>query len=317
MTERRFLLAVLALACLAIYLFVSAPPPLPEAAPRQATLPVAELFTVLETANDGVRTLWTEDIVEAGSRAGLAFDEYWRDEGLDAGPLPALFFREIAASLERHPVRLGLYLGSDYPISRSNAFEGLSLERFRALRENDEAQFFFVADVGLHTGMFSDIATTQACVDCHNDHAQSPKTDWQLGDVMGASTWTYPDAKLTPGEFIAVVTALHQAFADAYDAYLGKVATFADPPPLGTRWPRDGYFLPDRATFMAEAYRRTAPATLAAITALTGPADGARRAGGVPDGSPTAGAPAAGPRPLPAARDATAGPEPRDADAGR
>ena len=64
------------------------------------------------------------------------------------------------------------------------------------------------------------------------------------------------------------MAALHQGFRDAYAAYLDKASRFADPPAIGTRWPREGYFLPDAATFMTEAYRRTAPQTLAVLDAL-------------------------------------------------
>ena len=31
----------------------------------------------------------------------------------------------------------------------------------------------------------ADRMSAQACVSCHNSHPQSPKTDWQLGDVRG------------------------------------------------------------------------------------------------------------------------------------
>jgi hypothetical protein len=271
MADRRFVLAALALACLAIYLFVSAPPPLEEKAAAAATIPVERMFTVLEAENDAVRALWTQEIVGAGQKAGLKFDEHWRDADLEAGPLPALFLRETARSLERNPVRLSLFLGSDFPINDANRFEGLQLERFRVLRQTGEAQFFHTPDTGLHTGMFSDIAVAQPCVDCHNEHEQTPKKDWRLNDIMGATTWLYPAEAVTAEEFLAAVAALHVAFEDAYRGYIEKVRGFAKPPEIGSHWPREGYYLPSPEAFMAEAYRRMAPQTLAALAAIAGP----------------------------------------------
>lgn len=265
MNRRGFILAALALACLGIYLFVSAPLPLEEEQAASASIPVERLLVALEAENDAVRALWTREIVDAGGKAGLKFDEHWRDADLEAGPLPALFLRETARRLERDPVPLSLFLGSDYPINDANRFDGLQLERFHALRRTGEPQFFYLPDIARHAGMFSDIAVAEACVDCHNQHEQTPKNDWRLNDVMGATTWLYPAGQVTPREFMRAVTALHQAFEDAYRAYIDKVTTFAEPPAVGERWPRDGYFLPAPEVFMAEALRRTAPATLAAL----------------------------------------------------
>ncbi len=96
--------------------------------------------------------------------------------------------------------------------------------------------------------MFSDIAPTEACVICHNSDPDSPKTDWQVGDVMGATTWSYPESEIGMAEALALVQALRRSVREAYEHYLNKVATFADPPLVGEKWPGDGYFLPSAET---------------------------------------------------------------------
>jgi hypothetical protein len=268
LSNRTFVLSALALACLGIYLFATAPAPLPQAQGGVADIPVARMLAALQGANEAARELWTRDIVQAGGAVGLKFDERWREAGVEAGPLPALFLRETARSLERHPVRLSLFLGSDFPIAKSNAFEGEQLQRFRLLREQRAPQFFYVADTALHTGMFVDLAVTEACVDCHNEHPQTPKRDWRLGDVMGAVTWSYPAETVSLEEFQRAHAALYRAVREAYEAYLARARAFSRPPGIGERWPRDGYFLPDAEVFMAEVYRRTAPGTLALLDAF-------------------------------------------------
>lgn len=258
-----------ALACLGIYLLVSAPPPLEDRSARQARIPVAALFEILEAENDAVRSLWAREFVGEGKKNGLQFSEHWRDADLEAGPLPAQFLRETAKSLEKNPSPLSLFLGSDYPINPANRFEGAQREFFRALRQSRKPQFFFMADTGLQVGMFEDVAVSESCVQCHNRHEQTPKNDWTLNDIMGATTWMYPETTVTMEELIETVAALQQGFDEAYAAYLEKAKTFRNPPGIGEHWPHEGYYLPDAATFRAGVLSRTAALTFRALTALT------------------------------------------------
>ena len=272
MTSKSFWFTLFSLGCLGIYLFVSAPPPLDDQKVQQATFPVERMFNLVQSENAVARLIWTREIVGEGKKVGLKFDEHWRDADLEAGPLPALFLRETAKSMEKSPVRLSLFLGSDYPISPDNRFEGLQQEKFQVLRLSQQAQFFYVPDTGLHTGMFADIAVAQPCIECHNKHEQSPKQDWHLNDVMGAVTWMYPASAVTLEDMLKAVMILHQGVQDAYATYLKKVKTFAYPPVIGERWPRDGYYLPSLEVFMQAFLQGTAPHTLTILGALNSPA---------------------------------------------
>lgn len=271
MKNAGFTLTALVLTALIVYLFVSAPPPLPEQAAVNASIPVDRVFALVEAENDAARALWTREIVAAGKPVGLRFGEDWREAGEEAGPLPALFLRETAKNLERNPVRLSLFLGSDAPINSANRFEGRQKDAFVAMRRTGEPQFFQMPDTRLHTAMFPDEAVTEACVSCHNEHEDSPKKDWQLHDVMGATTWAYPEDRLTAEEMLGVLAALRSSIRSAYQAYLDKVATFGNPPEIGTRWPREGYYLPSTDVFMAALDESSARASLDAILDATLP----------------------------------------------
>jgi len=106
MTSKRHWITLFSLVCLGIYLFVSAPPPLSDQKNQQATIPVEQMFTLLQAENAAARLIWTKEIVGEGKKMGLKFDEHWRDADLEAGPLPALFLRETAKSMEKSPVRI-------------------------------------------------------------------------------------------------------------------------------------------------------------------------------------------------------------------
>jgi hypothetical protein len=262
MTNKSVWITLFSLACLGIYLFVNAPPPLDEPKTQVANIPVEQMFTLLQAENAAARSLWTKEIIGEGKKVGLKFDEHWRDADLEAGPLPALFLRETAKSMEKSPVRLSLFLGSDYPISPDNRFEGVQQEKFQILRQSQQPQFFYMPDTRLHTAMFADVAIAEPCIQCHNKHEQSPKHDWHLNDVMGAATWMYPAPAVSLDDMLRAVMVLHQGIQEAYGTYLAKVKTFAKPPVIGEKWPREGYYLPNSETFMHTFLQQTAPHSL-------------------------------------------------------
>ena len=213
---------------------------------------VEEVLEMVSKENDITRTLYTKAIVGKGKAKGMKFDEDWRKDDIEAGPLPALFLRGIATSIQKSPIPLGLYLGSDFPINNANKFEGEQAELFEKIKENQEPQFFFDETQGLHTAMFVDLASAAACVSCHNDHPQTAKDDWVLGDVMGATTWQYPKDSLTYKGTIDVLDAYAQGTVDIYVEYLNEIAEFktSEKPVIGKKWPAEGNYLPSAEVFL-------------------------------------------------------------------
>ena len=261
------LLGAMAFGVAGIYLFVNAPPPLPEETTTGHRVPVRLLFELVAAENDTVRALYTKEIVGPGLAAGLAFDEDWRDPKVEAGPLPALFLRSVAMSLERSPVALSLFLGSDLPIRNENRFSGIQNANFVQVRATRQPTFFVDPGSGRYTAMFPDVASAEACVVCHNEHPDSPKQDWAVDDVMGATTWLYPRADLSTDELVDTLAALRKGVRDTWRSYLEEAATFAVPPEVGERWPREGRFLPSEDVFMNEVARRASGSTLERLLA--------------------------------------------------
>ena len=91
-------------------------------------------------------------------------------------------------------------------------------------------RFFLGPAVGLQTAMFSDIASAEACVVCNKSEPDSPKIERRLDDIMGANSWSYTESYFSMAEALAQGLALRQAIREAYEHYLAKSATFADPP---------------------------------------------------------------------------------------
>lgn len=269
--NRTFTITILSLATFMVYFFISAPPPLAEKKGEMRTISIAVALRIMEQQNDVARALYTKEIVGQGKKRGIKFDEEWEDKEVHAGPLPAQFLRLIAESLERSPIQLGLFLGSDYAINKANTFEGQQLKMFQEVKESREASFFYVKDAERYAYMAPDIASSKPCVTCHNEHDESPKDDWELDDVMGAVTWTYPKQEIGYKEMLEMVTTLRAGFEEAYTTFLEETQKMAQPPPIGSRWPRNGFQLPDTETFMIRLNWRSSEHTLRTLLSTIHP----------------------------------------------
>ncbi len=251
--------------CLAVYLFVTAPPELPdtnEAMAQDRVVDVSNMFSAMNAINDAARRIYTSRIVGGGKEAGLAFGEDWADPLVEKGPLPALFTRLVAARMETKPPQLGLYLGSDKPINKSNLFSGPQAIAFSQLKATEAGVYLKSDDAGF-VAMYPDVASAKPCVSCHNEHADSPKTNWKLNEVMGATTWTYPKAALGSVEYLEVTEAFYASVREAYQIYLDKAAGFQDDVIVGDAWPEKGKMvLPDADTFIAEVQAESAAMVL-------------------------------------------------------
>lgn len=251
---------------LSIYLFVQAPVPIANKQDKKGEkIHINTLLEIVAAENNKARKIWTKEIVVNGQKSGLKFSEDWHKKNIDKGPLPALFLRKTASLLEKSHVPLSLFLGSDFPISSSNKFKGRQDLFFKKMRQAGDSQFFYDEDVQRYTAMFPDRVLVKACATCHNDHPDTPKNDWQMNDIMGATTWAYPSEYVTRDELIVVITELRKAFRKAYEAYLNKVATFKSKPAIGKKWPKQGYFLPSADVFMSRVETAAAHDTLALL----------------------------------------------------
>jgi adenylate cyclase len=261
-----FAILLAAFATLAVYLFATAPTPLPDDAEASLqSIPTERAIAILAAHQNLARTLYTSEIVTAGTRQGLKFGEQWKQREIDEGPLPALFLREIGTIIQKSELNLGLFLGSDFPISPSNKFDKDQMASFNKVKDTRGPVFSVAEGNGKFIAMFPDFASVQGCVSCHNAHRDSAKSDWQLNDVMGATTWTYPKALVQPNEFARMLVILRQSTKQAYESYVSKALKFNQTPSIGSKWPRDGYYIPSADVFMQEFDRRAAGAALDAI----------------------------------------------------
>ena len=117
----------------------------------------------------------------------LQTSENWEKE--NSLPLPAQFLKLSAQHSNDLGIGLKIRLMSLTPINSKNLprrdLETLGL---RGLTNDPNKPFTWIAQrqgKWNFQAIYPDIASSKSCVECHNNHPNSPKKDFKLGDIMG------------------------------------------------------------------------------------------------------------------------------------
>ena len=144
------------------------------------------------------RAVYTRHVVNrlTVEQGALTASEHWKSEP-GTLPLPAQMFRMAAEQVAARDVGVTYVLLSSWPINQQNgARTPVEREGLAAVVDNDGAAPFYGREtLGgklYFTAVYADVAVAPACVDCHNAHPDSPRRDFELGDVMGAVVLRFP-----------------------------------------------------------------------------------------------------------------------------
>jgi serine/threonine protein kinase len=136
-----------------------------------------------------VQDFYSQVVVERVKGRVPIDHRYLTAEG--AIPVPATFTIDLGEHLsQRSQSGMRSHLYSDLPFRSRvgggprNDFERAALAHLRA---NPDAPYYrFEEDQGQPVLRYATARVMlAACVDCHNSHPDSPRTDWQVGDVRG------------------------------------------------------------------------------------------------------------------------------------
>lgn len=131
---------------------------------------------------------------EAQTVGPLEAREDWKSEHGKL-PLPAQMFRMGAEAVLEGDTGLSALLLSEWPINRQNAAK-TDAERVGLTQVGRDRRAFYDSEIldgkRYFVAVYPDVATVEACVSCHNDHPDSPRKDFAVGDVMGAMVVRFP-----------------------------------------------------------------------------------------------------------------------------
>lgn len=143
-----------------------------------------------------VRGYYTKNVVAPAKQNNINITHNHDSEEASI-PLPATMIHELNDSLagqDGYAVRL--YSEHPFPWrAGGGAQDDFERRALDALKANPEEPFWELQETDAGASVryaIADRMVADACVNCHNSHPESPKTDWAIGDVRGVLQVTVP-----------------------------------------------------------------------------------------------------------------------------
>lgn len=148
-----------------------------------------QMADALHAVMEADRTVYTRNVVNRlqNEEKVIKASEHWQDD--KALPLPAQMFRMGSEMAARKNAGFSYALLSLWPVNKQNAPKtDVEKAGLQAVVDKKEENYYAEETLGAKkyfTAVYRDVAVAPACITCHNGHADSPRTDFKLGDVMG------------------------------------------------------------------------------------------------------------------------------------
>jgi hypothetical protein len=158
-------------------------------AAAHAQVSYKEMSDALHAVMESDRTVYTRVIVNRlqNEEKVIKASEHWKDE--KALVLPAQMFRYGSEMVAEKKMGFSYSLLSMWPINKQNAAKtAAEKEGLEAVAKDPSKAFYKEETLGkvkYFTAIYADRAVSPACVSCHNDHKDTPKKDFKLGQTMG------------------------------------------------------------------------------------------------------------------------------------
>jgi hypothetical protein len=135
------------------------------------------------------RTVYTRNVVNRlqNEEKVIKASEHWKDEkGL---PLPAQMFRMGSEMVAEKKAGFSYALLSMWPVNQQNRPKTEAEKKGLKLVADKPGENYYEEETlggkRYFTAVYADTAVAPACVTCHNEHKDSPRRDFKMGDVMG------------------------------------------------------------------------------------------------------------------------------------
>ncbi|MDH3442631.1 MAG: ATP-binding protein [Deltaproteobacteria bacterium] len=153
---------------------------------RSGALKGTELYS--QSLNE-LRAFYGAQIVARVREAGVEVTHDYRTKK-GAIPIPATFSIEFGKHIGNKLPGMRVRLFSDYPFPfrpDGGPRDNFEREALIGLRKNPDLPFYRFEEFEgrLSLRYAAAVHMGNGCLNCHNTHPESPKTDWKLGDVRG------------------------------------------------------------------------------------------------------------------------------------
>lgn len=160
----------------------------------EKTISPRTMADALHMVMEADRAVYTKKVVNRLTQKEkvITASEHFEDD--KALPLPAQMFRfgaeSVAEKAETNPdMNFAYSLQSLWPVNKQNAPKTEAEKTgLQYVVDNPGKNYYTIEELGdkkYFTAVYADVAVAPVCVSCHNEHKDSPKTDFKIGDTMG------------------------------------------------------------------------------------------------------------------------------------
>jgi methyl-accepting chemotaxis protein len=144
----------------------------------------------LQTVNQfkTIRAYYTQNVIKKVLGSGALKPHFDHKHDPNAVPLPATVIHDLSALMAEQDTQLSLYSGYLFPNRADRTLDPFQQEAWDALSANPDEPFVreeVIAGQRVVRVAVADQLVAEGCVACHNNHPDTPKNDWSLGDVRG------------------------------------------------------------------------------------------------------------------------------------
>jgi len=171
------------------------PPSKPATTQPAVTFKPQEMADALHAVIAADREAYARHVIQRLAEAQAANGpEGWKTNGVP--PLPAHILRLASESVQQKGAEFHYVLRSLWPVNPKDAPETATEKTgLQYLLEHADSNYYSEESLGgrrYFTAVYPDRAIVPACVECHNQHPNSPKRDFKLGDILGGMVVRVP-----------------------------------------------------------------------------------------------------------------------------
>ena len=189
------------LAAICVFVFVSINSYVAQLQEKLDQTAALERAANLAEAVAGFRTLYTSEVVQRLKGRGVLITNNYRQHA-GAIPLPATLSMQLGQVSESRLEGFNTRLYSPYPFPGRRTRGGLNGEferqAWQALNDDPSQPYYKIetSAEGVYLRYAIADKLREGCVNCHNTHPDTPKNDWQVGDVRGILEISLPMAQI-------------------------------------------------------------------------------------------------------------------------
>ncbi len=135
-----------------------------------------------------IRGYYTKNVIKKVVANGGVRPSFNHAQEADGIPLPATLIHDLSALLQEQNTTVNLFSEFPFPVRGDRQLDSFQEEAWSFLTQNPDEVFTREEQQDGQTVVrvaVADRMVAEACVNCHNSHPDSPKTDWALGDIRG------------------------------------------------------------------------------------------------------------------------------------